>query len=184
MLQKRPKSRVEARARLDRALADLLRRCPAAAEFTSAVLDLLAMVEAFGDASPQAARRASKPPTYRRGDGVQGYAIDRGRHGDVLVEKRHGNSKDFRCPQEAYRATAAVLSEAPDGGLPFEEILVAVSGRLGYRPAEYLPRICLRFWLGHGQPSLIRARSRYKPLTPAAFVRQSERAWRDLASKS
>ena len=166
---------------MNRALAELLRRFPAAAEFTSEILKLLAMLETGGRAGHATLDPTGESSAYRRGEGVAGYSIDHGRHGDVLVEKRHGNSKDFRCPQDVYRATVQVVADSADGGVPFEDILAAVTKRLGYRPAEYLSRICIRFWLSRKPPLLLRARSRYKPIEPTKFVRQAERAWRDPA---
>jgi hypothetical protein len=173
------KTRAEAQQRMHRALAELLRKFPAAAEFTSEVLELVNFVEADHGQN----KLAAHSPAFRRGEGVEGYWIDKDKHGEVLVEKRHGNSKDFRCPAEIYRATAEVLANAPDSGLPFEDVLAGVKEKLDYRPAEYLSRICIRFWLHRDEPLLLRARSKYKPIISERFVRLTERAWRDLAAQ-
>ncbi len=78
-----------------------------------------------------------------------------------------------------HRALVELLRE-----IPFEDVLADVKDRLDYGPAEYLSRICIRFCLSSREPLLLRARFKYKPLTSAKFVRQTKRAWRDLAAST
>src|SRR5688572_18953573 len=108
------------RARLDRSLAQLLRRFPDAAEFTSEVLSLLAALEA------ETQRAATSRGT------VRGYRIE-DRAGGLLVEVRDV-SHTIHCPRDVYIATAKVLADAPPPGITSEALKNEIVLRLGGAP--------------------------------------------------
>jgi hypothetical protein len=167
------------------ALAKLLRECPESRHVVADVLEWLVQIERerHGDLPTQPGQHRSRSGTHR-GDAIKGYKIKRGRQGEMLVERRYDSPKDFRCGYEIYDATAEAVATAPKRGMGFDAIMDSVTKRLGRRPPEYLPRMCLRFWLFGKEPILIRSRARYEPISPPTFVQQSKDAWRTLAKRT
>jgi hypothetical protein len=102
----------------------------------------------------------------------------------MLVERRYDSPKDFCCGREIYDATAQTVATAPKRGMGFDAIMDGVTKRLGRRPPEYLPRMCVRFWLFGKAPILIRSRARYEPIASATFLQQSKDAWRTLEKRA
>jgi len=184
LMSKSPSQPGEALARIHGALADLLRTAPQSAVVVAEILDLLEEI----DRDRQRVRLARTPSGQRdlrprRGDAVEGYEIQDTPRGQVLIERRYHTPNDFRCPKDVYDAAAQVM-EGQAEPMGFDQILSATAEQLGYTPADYLCRICLRFWLAQNQPLVLRARAKYQPTSPRRFVQQAQQAWKKLAEQS
>ena len=164
-------------------MAQLLRIAPESRELVAEVFELLETVEGEirGLKSAGAAKRATRPT--RRGEAVENYTVQSTPQGEMLVEHRRGSSQPFRCPRRVYDATTVVVAKAVEG-LHFEEIWDQVASRLKERPADYLVRICLRFWMAPDHAIVSRSRSRYHPTSATRFVPEAERAWRKTVTKT
>lgn len=168
-------------ARVQRMLGELMDAYPQSQPVVSEILKYLATLsEQIATAGQQSRRSKVKP---RRLTGILGYIIEHGRHGEVLVERRYDTAKDFRCPQRIYMATAKAVADAPPGGIPFDAVLERIKAELDEAPPDYLPRLCIRFWMFLKKPLIARSRARYRPVEPVKFVKAAERAWRNMADK-
>lgn len=119
---------------------------------------------------PEPAQQRNKPKTYR----VE-------RHGNAwfLAEYREGGRQPFLCPQDVYDALAAVLAEATEP-IHFEVMQEGLARHLGRTPPDYLPRVCIRFWMSIEPPLVEKIRTRYRAIRPAKLVQDARREWRQL----
>jgi hypothetical protein len=108
------------------------------------------------------------------------YQIDRVKGGEYLAEYRASGQQPFRCPQETYKSFAEIL-EKTAAPLSFEDLLVQLRKlKCNARVADYLPRMCLRFWTTTSPPLVQRNRKRYAPVKRSGFKRQALQAWSEL----
>jgi hypothetical protein len=112
-----------------------------------------------------------------RGDKVVEYCIEPGMRGLSLVEVRVGSSKPFRCPEDVYRATVAILARETSG-ISFEDLHEAAMTRLGRSDEPiYLFRVVLRFLK---QKNLLQhSGRRFRPKQAKGFKEAAARAWRE-----
>ena len=171
---------LDALARIRKHLSDLLLTTPDARKPVAKILALLDPIER--DLRQDGAAGGSKS-IMRRGGSVSHYTIEMHGPGRVLAEYRHNASSPLRCPRAVYDATAGTLMDCPPNGLTYEETLKAVRARLGREIADYLPRICLRFWAGADVALVFRSRLRYRPMDQASFVLKATHAWETLEKK-
>ncbi|MEE9297088.1 MAG: hypothetical protein V3W34_19275 [Phycisphaerae bacterium] len=104
------------------------------------------------------------------------------RRGIFLVEYREGGRQPFCCPRQVYEAVAAALGSL---GRPaqFEELLAVAGKRLKGAPADYLLRVCLRFWQSVDPPLVHKDRTHYSAIGSGKFENAARRAWRNLAKQ-
>ena len=116
-------------------------------------------------------RRPRSPQAVTR------YRVENGPKGLCLSEYRAAGRQPFRCPAEEYRATAKVVSALKEP-MQFEDLYDRVEASLGYRPADYTVRVCLRFWERKG---IVRhERTRFAPVSGSRkFEGDANRAWDD-----
>lgn len=172
---------VQQLARIHRMLGELMNAHPQSQPVVSEILKYLAwtteQIASIGESRPSKGKQ-------RRLTGILGYRVEHGRQGEVLVERRYDTAKDFRCPKSIYSATARVVADAPLDGIPFTAVLEGIRVQSDVSPPDYLPRLCVRFWMYLKPPLIARSRSRYRPVASARFMKDAERAWRNLAERS
>lgn len=127
-----------------------------------------------GGSAGETAQERNKPKTYR----VE-------RHGNAwfLAEHREGGRQPFLCPQDVCDALAAVLAEATEP-IHFEVMQEGLTRRLGRTPPDYLPRVCIRFWMSTDPPLVEKIRTRYRAIRPAKFIQEARRTWRGLGTEA
>lgn len=134
-----------------------------------------------------AAHRASRST----GSGVQAasrnrpkrYCIEERRRGAFLVEHREGGRQPFCCPKQIYDVVADAVGRL-ETTAQSEDLLAKVS-KIAERPVpDYLPRVCLRFWLSLDTPLIKKDRTAYGPATKSSFENAARRAWRELAKQA
>lgn len=65
-----------------------------------------------------------------------------------------------------------------------EDLLARVSKIAGRPVPDYLPRVCLRFWLSLDPPLIKKDRTAYGSATKSSFENAARRAWRELAKQT
>jgi hypothetical protein len=168
--------------RIHSALADLLRTAPQSAGVVAEILELLGQMERHSQRERQTQKpAASGKVRARRGRAVDGYEIEDSPRGPMLIERRYHTPKDFRCPWDVYNAAAHAMQGQTEP-LGFDQIHAATGKQMVYMPADYLCRLCLRFWIS--RRLVIRSRAKYQPASPRRFVHQAQQAWKTLADQS
>lgn len=107
------------------------------------------------------------------------YSIRETAKGECLVENRVDGYHPFLCERAVYDRVAAVLNGEKQM-LDFTEIKARVTEGLVQAPAEYLLRVCIRFWLRSDPTLIIRSGGRYQVVKPENFSKQAAKLWDDL----
>lgn len=107
--------------------------------------------------------------------------VEHPRRGSYLAERLSTNRQPFRCPEDVYSKTAAVMAKVRSP-ISFEELLADVRNASGDALPDYLVR--LRFWQSTDPPLVEKHRARYKPVRSAQFTREARRTWERLANRT
>lgn len=115
----------------------------------------------------------NQPKTYR---------VEHRGGASFLAEHREGGRQAFLCPEEVYDALAKVFAGATEPR-HFDAIQANRGQELGEVTPDYLPRMCVRFWLNTDPPLLEKVRTRYRAVRRSSMVRDAGTEWRRLADK-
>jgi hypothetical protein len=130
---------------------------------------------------PQRIRRPSiRPPAEDGPSAAKHFAVEQIRDQEYLAEYRASGQQPFRCPQKLYELVAEEMAKVVKP-VSFEDLLQAIRTRAKQQVAEYLPRMCLRFWLDQMPPLVEKQHARYRPVHSPNFPRDVKRRWRELA---
>ncbi len=129
------------------------------------------------DASAGRGRRRQRPA-----ETASRFQVEQTRRGSYLAEHFSTNRQPFRCPEEMYNKTAAVLAKVKKP-ISFEEILANVRRAAEDALPDYLVRVCLRFWQSTDPPLVKKHRARYRPGRASQFRRDAHQAWNKLVNK-
>ena len=111
------------------------------------------------------------------------YCIEERRRGTFLVEHREGGRQPFCCPKQIYDVVAGAVGRL-ETTVQSEDLLAKVSKIAGRPVPDYLPRVCLRFWLSLDPPLIKKDRTSSGPATKSSFENAARRAWRELAKQA
>ena len=164
------------------ALIRALRTSPDAREPLCDALELLETIQQQLEqyrAAMSLKSEAGRPAGRARGRFLE-YHVQSSADGEFLSERRPGHSQPFRCPRATYDAAAEVLASA-EQALHFDELMERLNARVGQRQPDYRLRVALRFWLAGG--TILRSRTKYKPVERQTFVETVRRLWEELAAK-
>jgi hypothetical protein len=166
-------------SQLRTSLIKVLRNSP---ESREPICDALELIEALQQQVETKRNPDAAPPPARRSIATQRsqeYFVQRTHEGDFLTERRPSGSQPFRCPKDAYDAAAVILAHA-DQPLHFDELLERLNKAMGDRQADYRPRVCLRFWVGH--KLVERFRTRYRIIDPGTFSASARSLWEEAGA--
>lgn len=166
-------------SRIRSVLMDMLRRSAKLGRLIAEIVELLDQLDAAHRAaqSTGAGTQASSRNKPKR------YGIENRRRGAFLVEHREGGKQPFCCPRQIYDVVAGAVGQL-ETTVQSEALLARVSKIAGRRVPDYLPRVCLRFWLSLDPPLIKKDRTAYGPAAKSSFENAARRAWRELAKQA
>lgn len=170
-------------ARIRRLLMEMLRRSD---EFREPIAEIVELLDELDEGlRPLLGSQQTPGPAAHRmsRNRPKRYRIEERRRGSFLVEYREGGRQPFCCPRQVYEAVAVALGSL---GRPaqFEELLAMAGKRWKATPADYLLRVCLRFWRSVTPPLVHKDRTHYRAIGAGKFENAARRAWRNLAKHS
>ena len=166
-------------SRIPSVLMAILRRSAKLGQPIAEIVELLDQLDAAHRAfqsSDPGAQAASRNRPKR-------YCIEERRRGAFLVEHREGGRQPFCCPKQIYDVVAGAVGQL-EKTVQSEDLLAKVSKIAGRPVPDYLPRVCLRFWLSLDPPLIKKHRTAYGPATKSSFESAARRAWREIAKQT
>ena len=166
-------------SRIRSVLMAMLRRSAKLGQPIAEIVELLDQL----DAAHRAFRSTDSGTQAASRNRPKRYCIEERRRGAFLVEHREGGRQPFCCPKQIYDVVAGAVGrlETP---VQSEDLLAKVSKIAGRPVPDYLPRVCLRFWLSLDTPLIKKDRTAYGPATKFSFENAAWRAWRALAKQT
>jgi len=161
---------------------EMLRRSD---EFREPIAEIVELLDELDeDLRPFLSPRRPRPDSAHRVTRYQpkSYVIEQRGRDIFLVEYREGGRQPFCCPRQIYGAVAAAIDTLVRPA-QFGEVLAATGKRLKDMPAEYLVRVCLRFWQSTDPPLVQKDRTHYGAIGPGKFENAARRAWRTLTNQ-
>ena len=166
-------------SRIRSVLMDMLRRSTKLGQPIAEIVELLDQL----DHAHQAARSMGAAAQASSRNKPKRYGIENRRRGAFLVEHREGGKQPFCCPRQLYDVVADAVGRL-ERTVQSEALLAKVSRIAGRRVPDYLPRVCLRFWLSLDPPLIKKVRTAYGPAIKFSFENAARRAWRELAKQT
>lgn len=175
-------------ARCRRLLARWLRDSSGSRSAVADILEALEELDRLYRSVIAAEAVSARPPKLgdrqpSRRDLAKRFQVERTHRGLYLAERFSSTRLPFRCPEHIYFAVIKVM-EANRSPTSFEAILGKVRAMAKEALPDYLPRVCIRFWLATQPPLLEKVRACYRPIHPSQFGRDARRAWKELADKA
>ena len=141
------------------------------AEVLEGLEELVRLHRAGIDTGPNRPGGGGAEATLTRLDPAKRFQVEGTIRGLSLAEHFSSARLPFRCPEDAYFATAKIMAQARSS-TSFDAILQKVRSATQEPLPDYLVRVCIRFWTAQKPPLIEKVRARFCPVRPPQFRRR------------
>lgn len=162
-------------SRIRRLLAGILRDPNDSAKAVAEILEILEVQDRTAVQSETIKPSSNRSNVMRRNK-PKGYTVEERSGNWFLCEYRQDGRQPYCCPQAVYTALTEVMARMKKPAT-YEKIAEQLRQKMKSSQPDYLPRVCMRFWISAKPPLIRKERRNYAPFDYQSFEKSTQIAW-------